>query len=86
MVMIQEQISKAGRHKHLQTLLNLSRMLEKNWNDVTKYDIAKLVKDIVDTYSDPRGKETHSSHDHKKVLKIFFRWLKLGSRSKNNGW
>ncbi len=84
MVMIQEQISKAGRHKHIQTLLNLSRMLEKNWNDVTKFDIAKLVKNIVDTYSDPRGKETHSSHDHKKVLKIFFRWLKLGSRSKDS--
>ncbi len=84
MIMIQEQISKAARHKHLQTLLNLSRMLDKNWNNATKFDIANLVKDVVDTYADPRGKETHSSHDHKKILKIFFRWLKLGSRSKND--
>ena len=83
LIMIQEQMSKAARHKHLQTLLNLSRMLKKNWLDVTTSDIGNLVKDIVDTYSDPRGKETHSSHDHKKVLKIFFRWMKLGSRSKN---
>ncbi|NND86965.1 MAG: site-specific integrase [Nitrosopumilus sp.] len=83
LIMIQEQISKAARHKHLQTILNLSRMLQKNWKDTTKSDIANLVKNIVDTYSDPRGKETHSSHDHKKILKIFFRWFKLGHRSKN---
>lgn len=83
-VMINEQISKAARHKHLQTLLNLSRMIKKDWSEINQSDINGLVKEIVDRYSDPRGKETHSSHDHKKILKIFFRWFKLGSRSKND--
>lgn len=83
-IMINEQISKAGRHKHLQTLLNLSRMIGKDWSETTQSDINGLVKEIIDRYADPRGKETHSSHDHKKVLKIFFRWFKLGSRSKND--
>ena len=82
--MINEQISKAGHHKHLQTLLNLSRMIKKDWPETTQSDINGLVKEIVDRYADPCGKETHSSHDHKKVLKIFFRWFKLGSRSKND--
>lgn len=82
--MINEQMSKAARLKYLQTLLNLSRMIKKDWSNVTKSDINGLVREIADRYADPRGKETHSSHDHKKVLKIFFRWLKLGSRSKSD--
>ncbi|MDH3341107.1 MAG: hypothetical protein OEL84_07460 [Nitrosopumilus sp.] len=27
------------------------------------------------------GKETHTTWDHKKILKIFFRWCKLGNRN-----
>ncbi len=81
-VMISQSIAKATRHKHLQTVLNLSRFLKKEWKDVTKKDIDSLVAKIVQTYSD-NGQETHTTHDHKKILKIFFRWLKLGSRDKN---
>ena len=35
----------------------------------------------MDNYGNTKGKETETSRDHKKVLKIFFRWYKLGSRS-----
>ncbi|MCH8914958.1 MAG: tyrosine-type recombinase/integrase [Thaumarchaeota archaeon] len=80
--MITESLSKAGQHKHLQTLLNLSRFLEKNWKDTTKTDIERIISKVVQKYS-PDGQETNTTHDHKKVLKIFFRWLKLGSRSKD---
>ncbi len=80
-LMITEGHAKATRHKHLQTLLNLSRFLKKDWIDATTDDIDKIVMIIHDRYADERGKETNSTYDHKKVLKIFFRWLKLGSRS-----
>lgn len=81
--MISQSMADATRHKHLQTLLSLSRFLGKNWNDVTKRDIDLLVAKIVQTYSED-GQETHTTHDHKKILKIFFRWFKLGSRNKDD--
>ena len=87
MSMVTDNLAKAGRQKHLETMLSLSRILEKSedisqkdWKQLSKRDIDRLVKIINDTYKNPRGKETWSSHDHKKVLKIFFRWLKLGNR------
>lgn len=55
--------------------------MNKDWSDVTKKDIDMLVTKIVTKYSDD-GRETHTTYDHKKVLKIFFRWFKLGSQSK----
>jgi len=80
MEMVRQSIAIATRQKHLRTLLGLSRLLRKDWKSVTKNDIEKLVYDIMQNYSDTSGKETNYSYDHKKVLKIFFRWLKLGSR------
>ena len=80
MEMVRQSIAIATRQKHLRTLLGLSRLLRKNWKSVGKNDIEKLVYDIMQNYSDPSGKETNYSYDHKKVLKIFFRWIKLGSR------
>jgi len=81
-VMIAESLAKATRHKHLQVILNLSRILGKDWQSVTKLDIDDLVVRIVEEYSDDSGQETYTSYDHKKILKIFFRWLKFGSRGK----
>jgi len=60
--------------------LGLTRILRKDWKSIGKNDIEKLVYEIMQNYSDPSGKETNYSYDHKKVLKIFFRWMKLGSR------
>ena len=54
----------------------------KDWNQVDADDIKELVYNIVTQYSN-NGQETHTTYDHKKILKIFFRWVKLGSRSKS---
>lgn len=78
--MVSQSIAIATRQKHLRTLLTLSRLLKKNWKGVTKEDIDDLVFLIMDQFADESGQETHYSYDHKKILKIFFRWYKLGSR------
>lgn len=73
-------LAKATRLKHLEIILNLSRIIKKDWQLVTKEDIDDLVFKIVETYGDSNGKETNTTYDHKKILKIFFRWVKFGSR------
>lgn len=80
--MIAESLAKATRHKHLQVILNLTRFLGKDWKDVTKDDVENVVVRIVQEYCTDSGQETNTSYDHKKILKIFFRWFKLGSRKK----
>ncbi len=77
--MVRNSLAKGTRLKHLLIILNLSRMLKKDWKDVTRVDIEELVYQFIQRYS-PDGKETHHTWDHKKILKIFFRWIKLGSR------
>lgn len=78
--MISQGLAKPTRLKNLQIVLNLTRFLKKEWGDATKEDIENIVIKIIELYSDSSGQETHTSYDHKKILKIFFRWLKLGSR------
>jgi len=78
--MVKDTLGKATRLKHLKMLLSLGRLLNKDWSKATKDDIDNLVVRIMDEYSQS-GKETETTRDHKKVLKIFFRWYKLGSRS-----
>jgi hypothetical protein len=73
-------IAKSTRLTHLKILLNLTRLLKKDWKDVAKPDIDELVFEITRHYADESGQETYTSYDHKKILKIFFRWFKLGSR------
>jgi len=75
-----QSLAKAYRSRNLNALLTLTRMLDKNWTDVTKDDIDKLVFSVVQMYSDHKGKETNSTADAKKYLKMFFRWIKLGSK------
>lgn len=77
--LVNNSLAKATRLKHLQILLNLSRMVKKDWNQVTKQDISDLVYHIMQTYSES-GQESSVTWDHKKILKIFFRWFKLDSR------
>lgn len=70
---------KATRHKHLQTILNLTRYLKKDWDIATANDIGNLVVEIVRRYTNDNWQEIYTSYDHKKILKIFFRWINLGS-------
>lgn len=82
-MMVSLSMAKATRLLHLRTLLSLSRMLGKNWQDVTRSDVDELVYKIMKKYSNGDGQETNTSSDHKKILKIFFRWFKLGFRDFN---
>lgn len=79
-LMLCSSMAKATRHKHLQTILNLTRYLKKDWDVATLNDIENLVVEIVRRYANDNGQATYTSYDHKKILKIFFRWIKLGSR------
>ncbi|MBM3910728.1 MAG: integrase [Thaumarchaeota archaeon] len=79
--MVKESLAKATRRKHLEVLLLQSRIISKDWDQATKEDIDNLVYQIMQKYSPDSGQETNCTADHKKVLKIFFRWLKLGSRN-----
>ena len=78
--MINLGIAKATRIKHLKIIYSLSRRINKEWSDVTKSDIDKLVKELMNEYGYINGNETETSRDYKKILKIFYRWFKLGSR------
>ena len=78
--MVNSSLGKATRIKQLKILLSLSRKINKNWNDVTALDVSNLVRDVMNEYGDVNGDETESSRDFKKILKLFFRWHKLGSR------
>ncbi len=77
--LVNESLSEARRSKILSTLLSLSRFLEKDWQDTTKEDIEDLVFQFNEKFSD-NGQETNTTTDHKKILKNFYRWYKLGSR------
>ncbi len=81
--MVNASLAKATRHKNLKMILSLSRMLNKDWTDVTAHDIEALVFHIMTRYGNQTGQETNTTWDHKKTLKIFFRWINLGSREKN---
>lgn len=73
-------IAKSTRIKQFQILLTMSRKISKNWTEASKPDIDRLVREIMTEYGDVNGDETETSRDFKKILKLFFRWLKLGSR------
>ncbi len=73
-------LAKATRIKQLQILYSITKKISKNWTCVTKTDLDRLVREIMNQYGDVNGDETETSRDFKKILKIFFRWFKLGSR------
>ncbi|HEX9846421.1 MAG TPA: site-specific integrase [Candidatus Nitrosotenuis sp.] len=73
-------VSKATRRKELRTILSLNRLNNnKAWESMTQQDMITLVSDIMNKYSQD-GQETWSTYNHKRVLKIFFRWIRLGDR------
>lgn len=81
--MIRYPLAHATRLKHLQHMYQVSKMIKKDWNDVLREDIDNVVTRIMETYSDEKGQESHTSNDFKKVLRIFYRWFKTGSRDKS---
>lgn len=71
--MINQALAKATRWKHLVTLVNLTRIVKKEWSKVSKEDIEELVAKIMQMYGSSNGQESNYSYDHKKILKIYFR-------------
>ncbi len=82
-VLVNESLSDARRSKILSTLLSLSRLLNKNWDETTKEDIEELVYNFNKKFS-KEGQETNTTSDHKKILKNFYRWLKFDSRDQKS--
>jgi integrase/recombinase XerD len=83
-VMTLQCLADATKSKSFETILSLSRLLsKKNWIDLTIDDIDSLVTTVMRIYS-KNGQETNTTYDHKKHLKIWFRWLRLGDRSFKN--
>jgi integrase/recombinase XerD len=69
----------ATQSKNLEIIASLSSMIEQEWTTMTKDSINNLVAVVMQNYS-KNGQETHTSYDHKKILKLFFRFVKLGNR------
>lgn len=77
-------MSKAARRENLRKLLSLNRLNENRpWDLITKDDVDLLVAKIMQKYS-PDGQESWSTRNHKSVLAQFIRWIKLGSRDKDD--
>jgi hypothetical protein len=79
-----ETCGKVVQDKHLQCIYKMTQILDRYWKDATKKDVEKVVMWIIDKYTDVKGQETHAPSDYKKVLKIFFRWMKNGYRKKDS--
>lgn len=80
--MVRTPLAKATRAKHLSSIITITRMINKDWKDVLRADIDDVVFKIMDTYSDEKGQESNTSYDMKKILRIFYRWVKTGDRIK----
>jgi len=46
MALVNSALAKATRHKHLKMILSLSRLLNKNWIDVSKEDMPAYMEDL----------------------------------------
>ena len=77
--MIGDTVATSTRRGQLAIIVRLTRLINKDWNDVTKDDINKLVYDIMQNHSSD-GKENWTTWDNKKILRVFMRWLTLGNR------
>ncbi len=79
--MVKSSLVDATKAKNYDMILALTRLLDgKNWTQLNQDDIDSLVVAIMDKHSD-NGKETTTTSDHKRFLKIWFRFVKTGSRS-----
>ncbi|TBR09357.1 MAG: integrase [Candidatus Nitrosotenuis sp.] len=79
-VLVNESLADSTRSKNISMILSLTRLLKKDWADTTKEDIENLIFSVNRRFSED-GQETNTTVDHKKILKRFYRWLKLGTRN-----
>jgi integrase/ribosomal protein L40E len=80
--MVMDSLADASKAKNFDTILGLTRLLPegKSWLELEKDDIENLVVAIMNKYSD-NGKENSVTADFKRFLKIWYRFIKFGSRS-----
>jgi len=79
--LINDACSKAYICKSIKTITNLNVFLDKDWTGATKEDIDNVVTKIMIGYADEKNQESCTSYDHKKFLRLFFRFVKTGNRS-----
>ena len=80
--MVLDSLVDASKAKNFDTILGLTRLLPdgKSWLELDKDDIENIVVAIMEKYSD-NGKENSVTSDYKRFLKIWYRFIKFGSRS-----
>jgi len=81
--LIRQSFAKATRHKSLATIINLSEFHGKDWSDITREEIRKILTKIMTVYSKKTGQETNTTYDHKKHLRLFVRWIVTGVRERD---
>ena len=79
--MIVHSISESTRYKNLDHFGLLTKILQKDWVDVTEEDLRVLVAEIMIKHGE-NGKESGYSRVLKISLKAVVRFVKLGSRNK----
>jgi len=79
--MIVQSISESTRYKNLDHFGLLTKILQKDWVDVTEEDLRVLVANIMIKHGE-NGKESGYSRVLKISLKAIVRFVKLGSRNK----
>jgi len=79
--MIVQSISESTRYKNLDHFGLLTKILQKDWIDVTEEDLRALVAKIMIKHGE-NGKESGYSRVLKISLKAVVRFVKLGSRNK----
>jgi site-specific recombinase XerC len=77
--MILTSLKVATQSKSLEVIASLSDMIDQKWKTMTRENINTLVANVMIRYSN-NGQETHTTYDHKKHLKLWFRFVKLGNR------
>jgi len=77
--MIISSMAVATQAKNLEVIASLSTMIDQEWTTMSKDNINNLVANVMRNHSE-NGQETHASYDHKKILKLWFRFVKRGNR------
>jgi len=79
--LINKGLSEAAQAKNFDMILSLTRMIPngKSWMALKQKDIDGIVATFMRKFSD-NGKETATTTDHKRFLRIWYRFIKLGSR------
>ena len=78
--MIIGSLTESRRLRIFDSILALTKLLEgNNWLELDRNGVELLVAKVMSKYSG-NGQETNTTGDHKKALKQWFRYIKLGIR------